>query len=148
LRVALPLIYNPQSSIVRGCRNLKRTTKVWNEKNKEDEKVTSEAPIVKYGKIDYIWTNKEECESGKSKVMNLVSLDLVERAMPFDSELKHNDFAKAKDIRLQCEVVAFENATEEEKAMAVEVSMSSEDNYEKLTYSHPLLENEEESEKE
>lgn len=148
LRVALPLIYNPHYSIVRCCRQEARTTKIWDIDKSANIVVASKAPVVNYGGIEYIWSNKEECESGKSKVMNLVSLKLVEKALPFDRQGNHNDYAKAEELRAQCERVAFENATEEEKEMAVEVTMSSEDNYEKLTYSYLLLENEEESEME
>lgn len=142
LRLSLSLKYNANSSVVKSLKNVERTTEVW--AKERDVEVKSVAPVVNYGGIDYIWTNKEECEAGKSNIMNLTSLDLVERAMSFDFDMKNNDFAKAKDIHMQCEVVAFENATEEEKAMAVEVEMSSENNYQNFSY----VENEYDEEKE
>jgi len=142
LRLALSLIYNPQSRIVKKCGWIKRNEIV--KKAKDKVKIKSKAPVVKFGKIQYIWTNKEDCESGKSQVMKLISLDLVEKANLFVNE----DYAAQKNLRAQCERVAFENATEEEKEMVVEVTMSSEDNYEKLTYSHPDLENTVETENE
>ena len=146
LRVALGLIYNPKSSLVRGCRNLKLTSKGWN--GEKEVYVTSTAPVVKYGGNDYIWTNKEECENGSAKIMSLISLDLIERAVPFAREFEHNDYAKAEELRAQCERVAFKNATMEELKMAVEATMSSEDGYKSVKYNIPHKEDADESENE
>ena len=139
LRVAFKVIYNPNSSLVKGCRIEKRTTLVYDIKTGENINVTSSAPIVKFGGKDCIWLNKEDCESGKSKEMELWTLDLVERAVPFDKKMGTNDFAKATKLIAQCDRVLKENCTKEELDMIVPVEMSSEDNYEKTT---PIYENE------
>ena len=146
LRVAFKVIYNPDSSLVQGCRIEKRTTSVINvidiyslEIDGNKINVTSSAPIVKFGGKDCIWLNKEDCESGKSKEMELWTLDLVERAVPFDKKMGTNDFAKATELIAQCDRVLKENCTKEELDMIVPVEMSSEDNYEKTT---PIYENE------
>ncbi len=137
LRVAFNLIYNPECDLVRGCRMETRKALVWNPENGKDETVESTAPIVKFGKYDCIWLNKEECESaytkGETAVMQLWTLDLVAKAEPFAENDDHNDYAKAKKLRAQCESLF----TEEELAEMVEVEMSSEDGYEKAT---PILE--------
>ena len=145
LRVAFKIIYNPNSSLVKGCRIEKRTTLVYKKAKKNTINVTSSAPIVRFGGKDCIWLNKEDCESGKSKVMELWTLDLIERAMSFDDtepfglHEETNDFAKAKKLIKQCDRVLKENCTKEEIDMIVPVQMSSEDNYEKTT---PIYENE------
>jgi len=135
LRVVLSLIYNPKSSIVRHCRNVFRAAKNYDRTAQRDLTKKSMAPVVFYAGNDYIWTNKEDCEEGKSKVMNLISLELPECVVFFKNPQDPNDYAKAAEkLHAQCERVAFENATEEEKAMAVEVEMSNEDDYEKVKY--------------
>ena len=156
MRVAFKVIYNPDSSLVKGCRTEKRTTLVYDEKKEKNFNVTSSAPIVKFGGKDCIWLNKEDCENGKSKEMELWTLDLVEKAVPFnrnDTEQplmsfsecrqkideKTTDFAKATELIAQCDRVLKENCTKEELDMIVPVEMSSEDNYEKTT---PIYENE------
>ena len=63
MRVAFKVIYNPDSSLVKGCRTEKRTTlvhDVYDEKEKKNIDVTSSAPIVKFwgGKIVYGLTKK------------------------------------------------------------------------------------------
>ena len=133
LRVAFKVIYNPECNLVKGCRTEKRTTLVYDEKKEKNINVTSSAPIVKFGGKDCIWLNKEDCESGKSNEMELWTLDLVERAVPFDKDGETNDFAKATELIAQCDRVLKENCTKEELDMIIPVEMSSEDNYEKTT---------------
>lgn len=141
LRVALQVIYNPECDVVKSCKNEKRTTLVCNENNGQDENVTSEAPIVIFGKIKYIWLNKEECEAGTAKTMQLVSLDLLERAVPLDINGFHNDYALAEALRGQVNRIAKENCTKEELDMIVPVAMSKEDGYAKATPITELNEN-------
>ncbi len=137
LRVAFNLIYNPQCDLVKGCRMETRKALVWNSENGKDETVESTAPIIKFGKYDCIWLNKEECEAayakGEKVAMQFWTLDLVAKAEPFAEKGDHNDYAKAKKLRTQCKSLF----TEEELAKMVEVEMSSEDDYEKAT---PILE--------
>ena len=153
MRVAFKVIYNPDSSLVKGfrvigfrvkggCRTEKRTTLVGvpiTKFRREQIHVTSSAPIVKFGGKDCVWLNKEDCESGKSKEMELWTLDLVETAVPFCKYGETNDFAKVTELIAQCDRVLKENCTKEELDMIVPVEMSSEDNYEKTT---PIYENE------
>ena len=78
LRVAFKVIYNPDSKLVKDFRTEERTALKHGKKN------ISSAPIVKFGGKDCIWLNKEDCENGKSKEMELWTLDLVEKAVPFN----------------------------------------------------------------
>lgn len=150
LRIAFKVKYNPNSKLVKDCRTEERTALKHGKKN------ISSAPIVKFGGKDCIWLNKEDCENGKSKEMELWTLDLVEKAVPFnrnDTEQplmsfsecrqkideKTTDFAKATELIAQCDRVLKENCTKEELDMIVPVEMRSEDDYEKTT---PIYENE------
>ena len=139
LRVAFKVIYNPDSKLVKDFRTEKRTTLVRDFTQGIDINVTSSAPIVKFGGKDCIGLNKAYCEHGISKEMELWTLDLVEKAEPFDKDGKIYDFAKATELIKQCDRVLKENCTKEELDMIVPVEMSSEDNYEKTT---PIYENE------
>lgn len=147
LRVGISIVYNPDSAAAKSCRMITRTV-VWSY-GRFENKETSTAPIITFAGKEYVWINKEECESGKAQVMSCISLDLLAKAEPYykeekkkvlffhvskDKSVRHNDYAKAEELRAQCERVAFENASEEEKAMVVEVEMSSQDLYEDLTY--------------
>ncbi len=141
LRVALSLKYNRKSSIVRRCRLYTQEDCLVDYSGEKGvyhyETVTSIAPVVTFGGIKYIWTNKEDCENGKSQVMNCISLKLIERAEPFEIVLGYVDYAQAENLHAQCERVAFANATKKEKAMVVEVEMSerrSKGYYESLSY--------------
>ena len=143
LRVAFNLIYNPECDLVRGCRMETRKALVWNPEKGERETVESTAPIIKFGKYDCIWLNKEECEAayakGEKVAMQFWTLDLVAKAEPFDEKGDHNDYAKAEKLRAQCKKMF----TKKELDQMVEVEMSSEDGYEKAT---PILETEETTE--
>ncbi len=138
LRVALQIIYNPECNLVKGCKKVSRTAEIWDKKKGDTVKTTSKAPVVTFGKKDYIWLNKDECENGKEKSMRLVSLELIARAKQFDKDGNTNDYGseEAKELRQQCQYKAFEFATEEEKAMLVKVRLSEEDKYEKA---EPIL---------
>lgn len=139
LRVALQTIYNPDSSLVKGCQEISRTAQIWDEKKQKVIETTSKAPVVTFGKKQYIWLNKAECEKGDEITMRLVSLELLARSVPFDKEGKTNDYGNkaADEIRKQCEDEALEFATKEEKAMLVKVKLSSKDGYERA---EPILE--------
>ncbi len=143
LRVALQIAYNPECDIVKNCKEQTRTAKIWNETLTRVGKVTSTAPIVAYGKNEYVWLNKEECEKGTAKTMELVSVKLLAKTVAFNKKEYNNDFAKAVELQQQCLTVATEKCTEEEKTMLVEVVMSDKDNY---NSAKPNLEKEEEKE--
>ncbi len=131
LRVALNLIYNPDSSLVKGCKNLKQTSLVYDKQTGDDIKITSTAPIITVDGIQFIWLNKEECEAGTAKTMELWTLELVEKAEPFSKDGSHNNYAKAEKLRAQCNRIVEDlaNKDAEFKELLVPVKMSSEDNY-------------------
>ncbi len=131
LRVALNLIYNPDSSLVKGCKYLKQTSLVCDEETDEDIKVTSTAPIITVDGTQFIWLNKEDCEVGTAKTMELWSLELVERAEAFDVAGDHNDYAKSEKLRAQCNRFVWDLAQKnaEFKELLVPVKISSEDDY-------------------
>ncbi len=133
LRVALQTIYNPECNLVKGCKEVSRTAEIWDKEKRKAVKTTSKTPVVTFGKKDYIWLNKDECENGKEKSMRLVSLELIARAKPFDKDGDTNDYGseEAKKLRQQCQDEAFEFATEEEKKLLVKVKLSEKDGYEK-----------------
>ena len=142
LRVALQIIYNPECNLVKGCKKVSRTAEIWDKKKGDTVKTTSKAPVVTFGKKEYIWLNKDECENGTEKSMRLVSLELIAGAKPFDKDGNTNDYGSdaTKELRQQCQDEAFEFATEEEKTMLVKVRLSKEDGYEKA---EPILEKDE-----
>lgn len=146
LRISMSLNYDANSQIVKNCKTVKRTTYVYNdtageEITKSEKKVTSKAPVVTFGGIDYIWLNKKECEKGNSAVMQIISVDLLEKAEPFTLKKHNADYAKAEELRAQCERVALENATEEEKAMVLDAIMSSNDKYKNVVYTNSEIAN-------
>jgi len=104
----------------------------------KDKEITSKAPIVKFGGKECIWLNKEECENGKDKTMKLWTLELIDKAVPFDREGNHNDWGKAIELQEQCERELVNGCTKEELDMLVTVKMSSVDGYEKV---EPILDN-------
>ncbi len=127
LRVAMQVMYTPESSIVKSTKNLKRVSTLYG-----DQEVTNEAPIVTFGKNEYIWFNKEECEAGKDATMKLCSLNLLAKAVPFEKDMEkgdYADFARATELQEQALQVATENCTEEELEMIVPVKMSDKDEY-------------------
>ena len=132
LVIALTLIYNSSSDIVKKCKFIEKCSYVDNGANREQ--LWSEAPVVMFGGNEYVWLNKEECEQGKSQIMTLISVEVLEKALPISNDASHNDFTQAKTLQSQCDIVAFENATDEEMEMVVPVEMTSEDGCEKLTY--------------
>ncbi len=143
VRVALQTIYNPNNSIAKGCRSVKRTAEIWDEQKQKAEKVTNEAPVVTFGKKEYIWLNKEECEAGTASTMELVSLELVAKSVPFDKNGDTNDFAQATEMHKQYLEIATEDCTKEELDMIVAVKMSEKDNYNSTT---PIFKSKEQQE--
>ena len=130
LRIAFNLIYDPNSDIVKNCETIYQKTEVVDYEENHQIWVDGYAPIVKFGGRKCIWLNKEKCERGKSQTMELWTLKLVDRAVPFNED-NVNDFALAEDLIAQCERVLTENCTQEELDMLVPVDMSSKDGYEK-----------------
>ena len=127
LRVAMQLIYDPDSTIVKSCVEVEKTTKIRDSYSSSQYKtVTSKAPVITFGKKQYIWLNKEECENNSERTMRCISLELVEKAVPF-SEKSNNDFVKAHKIHSQCERVVTEDCTLEELEMLVSVKMNNKD---------------------
>ena len=138
LRVTLQLAYNKNYTMLKNCRMVTNTAYVWNGKINKAVKSTRTAPIVTFGKIDYVWLNKEECEKGIQNTMRLISVTLLANAKPFDENGETNDYGSNAtiEIRRQCEKEALRYATTEEKSMLVKVRLSSEDGYEKA---EPIL---------
>lgn len=137
IRPMFQLIYNPESRVVKSFREIYKTTSIWDSRGMKKE-ITGKAPIVIFGGKEYVWLNKEECENGIETAMVCWSLELPERAVPFDKSRTHNDFAKAKELRVQAERIVKENCTKEELLMLVAVRMTKTDNYEKV---EPVLKN-------
>lgn len=134
LRVSLQTIYNPESKLVKTCKKVSKTATIWNDA--KSFSITSVAPIVIFGRQQYIWLNKKECENGKEPTMRLVSLDLVAKANAFDKKGKTNDYGSdaVKSLRQQCEEEALgkgcENLSGEERSMLVKVRLTEKDKYE------------------
>jgi len=143
LRVAFQLVYNPKSKIVKHCKIKSKKSLVFiNSKPKpETKQIKSKAPIVKFGGKECIWLNKKECESGKDKTMKLWTLELIDCAVPFSKNGKHNDFGQATELIEQCESELLKKCKQKELDMLVKVKMSKEDNYNKV---EPIFEKEKE----
>ncbi len=134
LRIAFNLIYNPNSDIVKNCKTIYQETEVVDCEENHQTWVSSYAPIVKFGGHKCIWLNKEDCEKGVAQTMDLWTLKLVDRAVPFNKNKDGiNDFALAEDLIEQCYSVLTKDCTPEELDMIVPVDMSSKDGYEKAT---------------
>ncbi len=139
LRIALQLIYNPKSTMIKTCQEKKVKTKIcdygepeWTSGGKYKELEGTKC-IVKFGGHDYVWLNKKECKSGKTLVMELWNDELEEKAVPFDIEGIHNDYGKAEELRAQCTKYAFSKCTPEELAYVVTVKREKYDEYETST---------------
>ena len=132
LVIAISVIYDPTSDVVKSCREQGQDSFV--DDGYKKKWIASDAPVVKFGGIRYVWLNKEECETGSCQVMSLISVEVLDKALPISHNGSHSDFTKAETLQAQCEIIAFENATEEELEMVVPVEISSEDGCEKLTY--------------
>lgn len=132
LRVAFGCIYNSESRVVQSCKYVTKKQESYLDHMKE-----CTAPVVRFGRKEYIWLNMEDCESGKDKVMMLINLRMGRKAVPFSEENDYNDYARATKLHNQAEEDVLEFATEEEKAMIVPMILTSEDGYESQTYLLP-----------
>ena len=145
VRPALRLLYDQKSWVVRNMNFEKRTSLIRvNNDNSielnydiEDSvypkiEVTSEAPIVMFGGKTYIWLNREECERGQVKIMNLLSEKGHDMALPFDcdSNRQSTDLADALPLLKQYDQVAYESCVDEELCLAYPYALSSRDDYE------------------
>ncbi len=129
LRVGLQVWYNEESAVVKSEREEKRKAIVWDKKSKNKKRLVGRAPVVKFGGIDYIWMNKEDCKAGVAKTMDLISLNLIARAKQFGSTDCDNNYDEANNLRGQSEDLVLEGCTDEERAMIVPVDITSADNF-------------------
>jgi len=143
LRVGMHIEYDENSDVVKSVRDVKRKAIIWDRKTKSKKKLFGKAPVVTFGKIDYIWMNKEDCDAGLSKTMDLISLELITKAVQFNDAEWNNNYNEAVRLRNQSEFVALFNCTAEERKMVVPVKMSSSDNFMKITLPEKYRQNEE-----
>ena len=137
LRVGLRVLYNSDSAVVKSLHFAKRKGIVWDPKTQTKKIMAGKAPVVTFGKIEYIWLNQEDCELGVAKTMELVSLKLLAKAVPFSINGRNN-YEDAVALREQSKDVALKSCSSEELAMIVPVYMSNADNYMSAT---PVLTN-------
>lgn len=133
LRVGMHYEYDENSEVLKTLHEAKRKGYVWDPKIKTKKLVKGKAPVVTIGKIDYIWLNKEECEAKETNMMELVSLKLITKAVPFSQSDWNNNYDEAQALRKQSEFVALFNCTAEERAKIVPVVISSRDNFMSVT---------------
>ncbi len=145
LRIAFNLIYNSESNLVKDCTDEYRLSLVSSHGscdfrvNSSVDDTESTAPIITLTNgTKCLWLNKDECESGRDKTMQLWTLDIVDRANTFNNG-KNSDWGSAVELHDQCAKWIEKNLSEEEKKMIVPVEMSSKDGYEKAA---PILEQE------
>ena len=129
LRIGLQLEYDNKSKVVKSVKEVKKKGIVWDPKTKTKKRMKGSAPVVTFGKIDYIWLNKEECENGDAKYMELISLKLLVKASPFNKSDWNNNYDDAESLHTQSEYIALADCTGEEKKLLVPVVMSSVDNF-------------------
>ena len=89
--------------------------------------VVGEAPTIKYGGNDYIWMNMEECKSGQSVAMELVSLSLIDKAVPLDRNGETSDYADALEYHAQMDRCVYQKASPQELARIIPVKLKTED---------------------
>ncbi len=140
LRVCLRLQYDEQSEVVQSCYPKRKKAIVWDPETKTRQKMSGKAPVVTFGGNEYVWLNKEECELRKDKTMELVSVELLCKAVQLDVNGLNNDYEQAVQLRQQAYTVATLKCTEKERAMLVPVVISDKDGYATAT---PDLEREE-----
>lgn len=129
LRFGMLYEYEGEGEILKTLHEVKRKGIAWDPKTKTKRFLKGKAPAVTVGGIDYIWLNKEECEAGQSRVMELVSLKLVAKAKPFGGLGSTNNYDEADELRNQSEFLALYNCTPQEKAKIVPVMVSRQDNF-------------------
>lgn len=136
--LGISVVYDPESRLVRNSIKRDFIRHAYNINNREQaglwEEVTDRnVPIVTFGDHEYIWYNKEECESGENPLMDLVILDMPECAKPFEPSGRYNDYALATEQHEQYNRIALQGTNEEERNLLVQMSFSSNDRYEKGT---------------
>ena len=141
LRVSTQIIYNPKFASIKNCREIEDEVDIydcgdpiWN-KGGINRKISGKKYIVTFGGIDYVWLNKEECESGQALVMQLWNDKLDIAAYPFDMYEygRNRTYPSAVSLRKQCFEYVTENCTPEELAMLVTVRRTRRDGYESKT---------------
>ena len=136
LRVAFNLIYNPESSLVKGCEMVTRECKICCTKEKPENRddknlitIKSTAPVFEFDGKKCLWLNKEACEAGETAIMQCWTLDIVDSAKYFG--VGNIDFGEATELIEQCQSQFSEEALEQ----MVTVEMSKKDDYEKASIS-------------
>ena len=140
LRVCVQLKYDQQSEVVQSCYLKKKKATIWDPQTKTRQRLSDKAPVVTFGGNEYIWLNKEECENENAKTMELVSVELLAKAVPFDESGLGNDYIKASKLHEQAYNIATLKCSPQERAMIVPVVISDKDGYATAT---PVLEREE-----
>lgn len=125
VRFEILVPYDKTSDIVKNCKMVDRAGPsmplTYSTFNKTPVIETSTAPIVPFGNLEYIWLNKQECETGKNNLMDLVVLKLHLKNYPqcgrFASE--NLTYETATSLHDQMRSFVRSNCTEKEWEMIV-----------------------------
>lgn len=129
LRYGLRIDYDPKSPVMKTLRCERKRGYAWDTESGTKILTAGKAPVVTFGGIDYIWVNRELCESGMVGEMELVTLKLVARATPYSRNNESNDYKDAKELQFQTQVVALSKCTEAERNMIHPIDLTDEDDY-------------------
>lgn len=136
LRVYCNLIFMPNCSLYKNCKNKTITAQVDVSKDNGDyyresevKEVTGTMPIVTMpnGK-EYVWLNEEDCKSGFTNIARFWNEKVTEKA-----ESGNKDYFQATKLREQAENYVDSDLTDEIRAMMVTMRRTSADSYETCT---------------
>lgn len=136
IRASVQILYDEKSKVVASCKQKERTAFVHNDETNRIEKVSSVAPIVMFGKKEYIWMNIEECKANDSPVMRLVGVKIIDGYYPVNDPLC-DKYSNLEELQDWCFEAVTEFCSDEEKKSIVSVVMTDEDNFESAK---PILE--------
>ncbi len=123
IRLAFQVKYNESSPAYQKWLETKK------ERVKQDKSNTNE-DILKFGGYDCLWLNEVDCALGKSKTMQLITLDIIDIVGTFKAKSKTSMFGIATDLHKHCEELLFKNCTQAELDSIVPVKFTLLDFYE------------------
>lgn len=132
VRPSVIIEYDPNSKVVASLKEKEKTALIFDEETEQIKKVTSVAPIVRFGKKEYIWMNEEACETGVSPTMSLISVKILDGYVAVEDPMV-DIYGELEELQDACYDAVTEYCTPEEKASIVKVGMRGEDNFERAT---------------
>ncbi len=136
LRVSIHLKYMSDSKVTKSCVNKTLTNNIcthainYNPGNSFPLTITSTAPVVMFGKREYLWLNRNECETNQEDFMDLVSLKIIAKAKGYKKG--EFNFADNKKLQRQCVEKALQDSDEEELPLVMKGFLFEQENYQRF----------------